>query len=449
MQREPIVAVATPYGEGAIGLVRLSGKGVIDIAGRFFKTKGDIKPRFAHYGELIDSEGKIIDEGLLLYFKAPNSYTGEDVVEISLHGNPMILRDAIKLFLSAGCRLAEPGEFTKRAFLNGKIDLTQAEAVAELITSKSELARRNALRQLKGELSKEVNRLRGSLLELCAYLEADIEFSEEDIPTITKEQVIARVKEVLEAINRLLETAKTGKFLREGIKLAIVGRPNVGKSSLFNALLRRERAIVTDIEGTTRDFLEESVSLKGVPVVLVDTAGMRETQDPVERIGVERSEEKVREADLILFVIDASEPLRKEDKEIYEKIKGKEHLVVANKVDLGYKVSVEIFEGDSIIKVSALKKSGIQELEREILNRVGINLDGEVGAYISLRHEVNLKKSKEVLERFLERYTAQDISPEIAMLDIREATLYLEEIVGVVATEDILGSIFSRFCIGK
>lgn len=449
MQREPIVAVATPYGEGAIGLIRLSGKGVLQIARKFFKTKGEIKPRFAHYGELIDAEGNVLDEGLLVYFKAPHSYTGEDLVEVSLHGNPMILRDALRLFLSAGCRLAEPGEFTKRAFLNGKIDLTQAEAVAELITSKSELARRNALKQLRGELSRKVNRLRESLLELCAYLEADIEFSEEDIPTITKEQVISRVGEVLDSINRLLDTAKTGKFLREGIKLAIVGRPNVGKSSLFNALLRRERAIVTDIEGTTRDFLEESVSLKGVPVVLVDTAGIRETQDPVERIGVERSEEKVREADLILFVIDASEPLRKEDQEIYEKVREKEHLVVANKVDLGYKVSVEIFEGDSIIKVSALKKSGIQELEREILNRVGINLDGEVGAYISLRHEVNLKKSKEVLERFLERYRRQDISPEIAMLDIREATLYLEEIVGTVATEDILGSIFSRFCIGK
>ncbi len=449
MQREPIVAVATPYGEGAIGLIRLSGKGVLQIARKFFKTKGEIKPRFAHYGELIDAEGNVLDEGLLVYFKAPHSYTGEDLVEVSLHGNPMILRDALRLFLSAGCRLAEPGEFTKRAFLNGKIDLTQAEAVAELITSKSELARRNALKQLRGELSRKVNRLRESLLELCAYLEADIEFSEEDIPTITKEQVISRVGEVLDSINRLLDTAKTGKFLREGIKLAIVGRPNVGKSSLFNALLRRERAIVTDIEGTTRDFLEESVSLKGVPVVLVDTAGIRETQDPVERIGVERSEEKVREADLILFVIDASEPLRKEDQEIYEKVREKEHLVVANKVDLGYKVSVEIFEGDSIIKVSALKKSGIQELEREILNRVGINLDGEVGAYISLRHEVNLKKSKEVLERFLERYRGQDISPEIAMLDIREATLYLEEIVGTVATEDILGSIFSRFCIGK
>ncbi len=449
MQREPIVAVATPYGEGAIGLIRLSGKGVLQIVRRFFKTKDDIKPRFSHYGELIDAEGNVLDEGLLVYFKAPHSYTGEDLVEVSLHGNPMILRDALRLFLSAGCRLAEPGEFTKRAFLNGKIDLTQAEAVAELITSKSELARRNALKQLRGELSRKVNRLRESLLELCAYLEADIEFSEEDIPTITKEQVISRVGEVLDSINRLLDTAKTGKFLREGIKLAIVGRPNVGKSSLFNALLRRERAIVTDIEGTTRDFLEESVSLKGVPVVLVDTAGIRETQDPVERIGVERSEEKVREADLILFVIDASEPLRKEDKEIYEKVREKEHLVVANKVDLGYKVSVEIFEGDSIIKVSALKKSGIQELEREILNRVGINLDGEVGAYISLRHEVNLKKSKEVLERFLERYRRQDISPEIAMLDIREATLYLEEIVGTVATEDILGSIFSRFCIGK
>ncbi len=449
MQREPIVAVATPYGESAIGIVRLSGKGVLDIVKSLFQTRSGIKPRVAHFGKLIDEKGEVVDEGLLIYFKAPASYTGEDMVELHLHGNPLILKRALELFLGRGCRLAEPGEFTKRAFLNGKMDLTQAEAVAELISAKSELARRSAIRQLGGELSSKVREIRESLLELCAYIEADIEFSEEDIPTLSKTQVLNLVRRAIDSIDSLLETANTGRYIRDGIRLAIVGKPNVGKSSLFNALLRRERAIVTDIAGTTRDFLEEPLNLRGIPVLLVDTAGIREAIDPVERIGVERSRIKIEEADLILFVLDASETLDEEDLKVYEEVRDKKHIVVANKVDLGYKVNVEIFDGNSIIKVSALEKSGINELEEEILNQIGINLNEEAGIYISLRHEVNLRKSKEVLSGFLERYSREEVSPEIAMLDIREAVSYLEEIVGAITTEDILGSIFSKFCIGK
>jgi tRNA modification GTPase len=449
MQKEPIVAIATPYGESAIGVVRLSGKGVLDIVKNHFRTKSDIKHRFAHFGTLLDKDGEELDEGILIYFRAPKSYTGEDMVELYLHGNPLILRKALELFLVSGCRLAEPGEFTKRAFLNGKIDLTQAEAVAELISAKSELARKAALRQLRGELSKRVSRIRENLLELAAYIEADIEFSEEDIPTLSKQQVIELVERSIASIDSLLETARTGKYIREGIRLAIVGKPNVGKSSLFNALLRRDRAIVTEIAGTTRDFLEEQLNLCGIPILLVDTAGIRKSGDRIEMIGIERSKQKMEEADLILFVIDASKPLEEADLSIYEELKDKRHIVVANKVDLGYKVDVENFEGNSIIKVSALEKSGIDELEKEILSKIGINLNEEVGTYISLRHEVNLKKSKEVLSSFLERYSKEDMSPEIAMLDIREAISYLEEIVGGITTEDILGSIFSRFCIGK
>ncbi|WP_461829898.1 tRNA uridine-5-carboxymethylaminomethyl(34) synthesis GTPase MnmE [Aquifex sp.] len=447
--REPIVAIATPYGESAIGIVRLSGKGVLDIVKRFFKTKGEIKPRFAHFGRLYDEKGEELDEGILIYYKAPHSYTGEDMVELNLHGNPRILQRAVELFLNAGARLAEPGEFTKRAFLNGKLDLTQAEAVAELISAKTELARKVALKQLHGELSKYIRPLRDTLLELLAYVEADIEFAEEDIPTLTKEQVLEMVERVIKGIEELLRTAKTGKFIREGIKLAIVGRPNVGKSSLFNALLKEERAIVTDIEGTTRDYIEETLQIKGIPVRLIDTAGIRETQDIVEKIGVERSKKKIEEADLVLFVIDGSRELTEEDLKIYESIKNKERIIVVNKVDLPLRANLEIFKGENIIKVSALTGEGLDKLSEEILKKVGVQLEESVNIYVSLRHETLLKKAKEVLERFKEEYKEKDISPEIAMLDLREASDYLGEILGEITTEDVLGKIFSTFCIGK
>lgn len=447
--REPIVAIGTPFGESAIGVVRLTGKGVLEIAKKFFRTNSDIKPRYAHYGTFTDEEGEVLDEGVLIYYKAPRSYTGEDMVEISLHGNPLILQRAMELFLRAGCRLAEPGEFTKRAFLNGKLDLAQAEAVAELISAKTELARRASMRQLKGELSKYVNSLRGSLLELSAFIEADIEFSEEDIPTLTKEQVIEMVNRVIEGIDQLLRTAKVGKLLREGMKLAIVGKPNVGKSSLFNALLKEDRAIVTDIEGTTRDYIEETLNLRGIPVRLIDTAGIRRAHDPVERIGIERSLKKIEEADVVLFVVDASQPIGEEDLKLYERIKDRDLIVVFNKTDLGDVVPLEIFEGHSIIKVSALKGYGLKNLEEKILKKAGALAQEGLNIYVSVRHEELLKKAKDTLERFRETYEKEYISPEIAMLDVREASDYLGEIVGYITTEDVLGSIFSRFCIGK
>ena len=447
--KDPIVAIATPFGESAIGVVRLTGRGVLELARRFFRTKSDIKPRYAHYGTLVDPEGEVIDEGVLIYYRAPNSYTGEDMVEISLHGNPLILRKTLELFLKAGCRLAQPGEFTKRAFLNGKMDLTQAEAVAELISAKTELARKMALRQLKGELSRYIEPLRESLLELCAYIEADIEFSEEDIPTLTREQVLELVDRVLKGIEELLRTAGVGRLVREGIKLAIVGKPNVGKSSLFNALLKEDRAIVTDIEGTTRDYIEESINLRGIPVRLIDTAGIRSTRDPVERIGVERSLTKIKEADIVLFVVDASRKLTEEDRRIYEQVRGRNLIVVLNKIDLGEKLPLEIFEGQSIIKVSALTGHGLENLEEEILRKVGATIPEGLNIYVSVRHEELLRKSKEVLESFRDRYNREEMSPEIAMLDIREAADYLGEIVGHITTEDVLGNIFAKFCIGK
>lgn len=368
--------------------------------------------------------------------------------EIFLHGNSLILRKALELFISKGIRLAEPGEFTKRAFLNGKMDLLQAEAVADLIGSKSERALKAAQRQLQGELSSLINSLRDKLIEILAYVEADIEFSEEDIPTLSKEQIIYLLKDIVLSIEKLLSTVKVGEYLRRGINLAIVGKPNVGKSSLFNALLGTERAITTPIPGTTRDFIQESLTLKGIPINLIDTAGIRHTEDPVEKIGVERSLQKLKGADLVLFVVDGSSPLEEEDLSIYNLVKPLAHMVVINKADLPLKEEVLRAFPDAI-KVSAVKGEGVEELKEALLEKLGVYALDSMQVYLSVRHENLLKKSKEVLKSLINKLETGDIFPEILMLDLREAISYLEEIVGVISTEDILGGIFSRFCIGK
>jgi len=447
-QREPIVAIATPFGESAIGAIRLSGLDVLNRIRDLIVIKGKLRPRYAHYVKIRDEKGEILDEGILIYYPSPKSYTGEDMVEIFLHGNSLILRKALELFISKGIRLAEPGEFTKRAFLNGKMDLLQAEAVADLIGSKSERALRAAQRQLQGELSSLINSLRERLLEILAYVEADIEFSEEDIPTLSKEQIIYLLKDIVQSIERLLSTVRTGEYLRRGINLAIVGKPNVGKSSLFNALLGTERAITTPIPGTTRDFIQESLTLKGIPINLIDTAGIRHTEDPVEKIGVERSLQKLKGADLVLFVVDGSSPLEEEDLNIYKLVEPLAHMVVINKADLPLKEGV-LRTFPEAIKVSAVKGEGIEELKEALLERLGVYALDSMQVYLSVRHENLLKKSKEVLKSLINKLETGDIFPEILMLDLREAISYLEEIVGVISTEDILGSIFSRFCIGK
>ncbi|MCS7262766.1 MAG: tRNA uridine-5-carboxymethylaminomethyl(34) synthesis GTPase MnmE [Aquificaceae bacterium] len=447
-QREPIVAIGTPLGESAIGVLRLSGGGLWERIEELIVLKGKLKPRYAHLVKLKDQEGQVLDEGILIYYPSPKSYTGEDMVELFLHGNPLLLRKALELFLSRGVRLAEPGEFTKRAFLNGKMDLLQAEAVADLIGARSERALRSAQRQLQGELSAQIGELRERLLELLSFVEADIEFSEEDIPTLSKEQVLSSLRDLQERIELLLTTVRTGEFLRRGINLALVGKPNVGKSSLFNALLGRERAIVTPVPGTTRDFLQESLTLDGVPVNLIDTAGIRRTEDPVEKIGVEKSLHKLQSAHLVLFVVDGHAPLQEEDLRIYELLKGLEHLVVVNKADLGLREEVlELFP--EAVKVSALTGEGLEELKEKVLHRLGVYLTDSPQVYLSVRHEHLLKKSQGVLKSVVDELTASEVFPEILMLYLREALGYLEEIIGVVSTEDILGSIFSRFCIGK
>ena len=454
-KRDTIVAIATPYGESAIGIVRLSGDKTLDILKKVFKTKSKkIKPRYAHYGYVVDKNGELIDEAVVIYYKAPHSYTGEDMAEFNLHGNPLILREVLNRLLEEGARLAEPGEFTKRAFLNGKLDLTQAEAVAELISAKTELARKLALNQLKGALSKEIKPLREELLTLHALVESSIEFEEEDIPTIEKGELIEKLEDILERVSRLLKTAKTGKAVREGIKLAIVGKPNVGKSSLFNALIGEERAIVTDIAGTTRDYIEETVNIGGIPIRLVDTAGIRETGDVVEKIGVERSLQKLREADIILLVLDASaKQLEDEDLKLVQLVEesGKPAIVVLNKVDLGRKlVNVPLERKFPTVEVSAKTGEGLNKLKNLILEKAGVMSFGGGNIYISARHEELLKKTERALENALNYLREGEFySPEILMLDLREATNSLGEILGEITTEDVLGKIFSTFCIGK
>lgn len=447
-QREPIVALATPYGESAIGVLRLSGKGVLEKIKPFLKLKGAVKPRYAHLVTLVDEEGREIDEGILVFYPSPKSYTGEDMIELSLHGNPLILHRALELFLSAGIRLAEPGEFTRRAFLNGKMDLLQAEAVADLIGARTELAVRCALRQLRGELSDRIERIRSQLLELIAYVEADIEFSEQDIPTLSREEILKRLEDLIKDLEDLLATARVGNFLRKGLNLAIVGKPNVGKSSLFNALLGSQRAIVTDIPGTTRDFLQEQWNIGGIPINLVDTAGIRTTTDPVEQMGVQRSIEKLGSAHIVLLVVDGSKPLEEEDLSIYSMVKDKDHIVVLNKKDLGVcEDTAKAFP--EFVMVSAKTGDGLEDLRKEILRRAGFYTAEGGSIYVSARHANLLQNSLSVIKLVYQQLREQDISPEILMLYLREAVHYLEEVIGTVTTEDVLDSIFSSFCIGK
>ncbi len=445
---DTIVANATPLIPSAVSIIRISGKDALNIGKKLFK-KEKIEPRKAYFGKFYNDKNEVIDEGIFLYFKAPGSFTGEDVVEIHTHGSVPVVKQIIEQIINYGARFAEPGEFTKRAFLNGKIDLTQAEAIAQLIEAKTEKASKVALNILQGKLSKQINELRDILLELISLIEAELNFPE-DVEEIDIKIIENRLKEVISKIDQLISSYKKGQVITEGIKLAIVGRPNVGKSSLFNALVGYERAIVSEYQGTTRDFIEETVSIKGIPVRLLDTAGIRDTENIVEKIGIQKTKEKLDEADIVIFVFDASEGWTKEDDYIYEEIKHKNPIVVGNKIDLVLdKNHRNNIIKDIIIYVSSKTKQGISSLENKIFERLNIKEDSEDEVYINLRHYRALKKSKEILQRSLENLDMLKDQKEILMLDIQEAEKYLEEIVGEITTEDVLGNIFSNFCIGK
>jgi len=458
---DTIAAISTPLGEGGIGIVRLSGKNSIEIAENIFsspkkRTLQNMKSSSVSYGHIHNpSTGEKIDEVLVTVMKSPHSYTKEDVVEINCHGGMITLRKTLELVLRQGARLADPGEFTRRAFINGRIDLSQAEAILDLIRSKTDESRRIAIEQLHGGLSEKITALRDRLMAICVNVEAYIDFPEDEIETASKQDLFSSMKDIGRDIETLLKTYDEAKFFREGLSTAIVGRPNVGKSSLLNALLQKDRAIVTDIPGTTRDVIEEYLNIKGLPLRIMDTAGIRDVKDIVEKEGVRRSLRSIENADLVIAIFDQSEPLRDEDFEVMEKIKNKTAIAVLNKCDLPAAFSQESFSSfilhpSSPLLISATTGDGLEELKEAIFNSCLKDWKEEREGVVvtNLRHKTSIENALEALHRASQALT-ENQPVEIIAIELRQSLDKLGEIVGTVTTEDILNRIFSDFCIGK
>ena len=458
-QEETISAVCTALGEGAIGIIRVSGEKALAVGEQIFKAASGKKlaayaPNTLVYGHVLDTNGSVVDEVMAVYMKAPHSYTAEDVVEIQCHGGVRSLQKILTLSYAAGARPAEPGEFTKRAFLNGRIDLVQAEAVMDIIKSRSDAALKVAVRQQEGQLSKQVRGLRRELLDVIVNLEAVIDYPEDDIEEITFGNVLTEVNKTVGGVKKLLENAHTGKILREGLKVAIIGKPNVGKSSFLNFLLKEDRAIVSEFAGTTRDVIEEQFLLGGVPLVLADTAGIRDTEDYVERIGVEKSRRILNEAELVIVVLDGSQPLADEDREILELVKGRRYVIIINKSDLGsadVKADLpEEFKTAPVIELSAKTGEGFEAFT-EWLQKFVYGDDRHLGDGIyvqNARHERLLQNALASMNDALA--AAESHLPyDCIMIDLRNAAEYLGEITGDAVRDEIINEIFSKFCIGK
>ena len=458
---DTIAAISTPLGAGGIGIVRLSGPQARQILGKIFRRRKAGDPFSSHHfylGEVLRPQGPagggVIDEVLAVFMETPRTYTREDVVEIQAHGGILILQEILNAVLKCGARLAEPGEFTKRAFLNGRIDLTQAEAVIDLIQSKTRKSLELANLQRQGRLGNEVRQVRECLLDLLARLEAGIDFPEDEVPELSGEPIRLQLQQALDRLNSLLRTFEEGKVYREGVSAVIVGRPNVGKSSLLNALLREDRAIVTPIPGTTRDVIEEGVNVRGIFLRLMDTAGLRRTKDAVEVEGVRRTRDRLAQADLVIWVVDGSEALTPDDRDILPEVREKRAVVAINKNDLPLRVNLqelaEELPRSPLIPISALRHLGIDVLEDAIRARV-LNGTAESSSEIllsNLRHKHALERAGEGLERALEA-TRMNLSPEFLSMDLGTALQALGEIVGETTSEDLLERIFSQFCIGK
>lgn len=454
-----IAALATPLGRSGIGVIRLSGDESVAIAKTFVADADfDPAPRISTLVKLRDDNG-VIDNALITYFKAPHSFTGEDVVEISCHGSPVVLRQVLDLVLKAGARIADPGEFSLRALANGRMDLAEAEAIRDLIDAQTTAAARQAMRQLSGELSHELQPLKDDLLKVIVVLESALEFVEDDLPVAETDKVRDQLIRIRADAARMASTFKAGKLIREGIRVAIVGRPNVGKSSLFNALVGSDRAIVTEIAGTTRDQLHEKFTVDNIPISLIDTAGLRDTTDTVESIGVDRSKRTMADADLVVAVLDVSEDENHEDLEILRSIARSRHLIVVNKTDKVDSGRVESFIADlrtringsqtPVVAVSAKTGFGIESLERSIVEPLANDASASDGFLISdARHYDLLIRSDEELAQSIALLDT-NTSEEIILIGLHNALRLLGQITGETTTEDMLTQIFSTFCIGK
>lgn len=437
----------------------MSGDDCFEILNKIFKAKNpesieNIKGYTIKYGNIIDENKKIVDEVLVSYFKAPKSYTTENMCEINTHGGVVILRNILDLCLKNGANLAEPGEFTKRAFLNGRIDLLQAESVIDIIHAKSEKEAKNSINQLEGHLSKKINEIKQKIMNVMVNVEVAIDYPEYDEGDATNEELLNMFSEVKSDLTRLEASFDNGKIIKEGIKTAIIGRPNAGKSSLLNAILKEERAIVTDIEGTTRDTIEEFVNINGIPLKLVDTAGIRKTDNEVEKIGVVKSKKIANDADLIIAIFDSSKDLTDEDKEILDIIKGKKVIIVLNKIDLENKIDEknEYLKNvsDNIVKISALNETGIENIYdkiNEMFNLSEINLDNET-VITNLRHKNLISKAIENVNK-AEETLENGMPTDVIAIFIKDILEALGEITGEEVTENIINEIFARFCLGK
>ncbi|HDJ7559229.1 TPA: tRNA uridine-5-carboxymethylaminomethyl(34) synthesis GTPase MnmE [Staphylococcus aureus] len=459
MDLDTITSISTPMGEGAIGIVRLSGPQAVEIADKLYKGKhllNDVPSHTINYGHIIDPESKeVIEEVMVSVLRAPKTFTREDIIEINCHGGILTINRVLELTMTYGARMAEPGEFTKRAFLNGRIDLSQAEAVMDFIRSKTDRASKVAMNQIEGRLSDLIKKQRQSILEILAQVEVNIDYPEyDDVEDATTEFLLEQSKEIKQEINRLLDTGAQGKIMREGLSTVIVGKPNVGKSSMLNNLIQDNKAIVTEVAGTTRDVLEEYVNVRGVPLRLVDTAGIRETEDIVEKIGVERSRKALSQADLILFVLNNNEALTQEDYTLYEVVKNEDVIVIVNKMDLEQNIDINEVKdmiGDTpLIQTSMLKQEDIDELEIQIRDLFfGGEVQNQDMTYVSnSRHISLLKQARQTIQDAIDA-AESGVPMDMVQIDLTRTWEILGEIIGETASDELIDQLFSQFCLGK
>ncbi|HCZ1508627.1 TPA: tRNA uridine-5-carboxymethylaminomethyl(34) synthesis GTPase MnmE [Staphylococcus aureus] len=459
MDLDTITSISTPMGEGAIGIVRLSGPQAVEIADKLYKGKhllNDVPSHTINYGHIIDPESKeVVEEVMVSVLRAPKTFTREDIIEINCHGGILTINRVLELTMTYGARMAEPGEFTKRAFLNGRIDLSQAEAVMDFIRSKTDRASKVAMNQIEGRLSDLIKKQRQSILEILAQVEVNIDYPEyDDVEDATTEFLLEQSKEIKQEINRLLDTGAQGKIMREGLSTVIVGKPNVGKSSMLNNLIQDNKAIVTEVAGTTRDVLEEYVNVRGVPLRLVDTAGIRETEDIVEKIGVERSRKALSQADLILFVLNNNEALTQEDYTLYEVVKNEDVIVIVNKMDLEQNIDINEVKdmiGDTpLIQTSMLKQEGIDELEIQIRDLFfGGEVQNQDMTYVSnSRHISLLKQARQTIQDSIDA-AESGVPMDMVQIDLTRTWEILGEIIGETASDELIDQLFSQFCLGK